>query len=294
MKKSLQKEKQTLEQVELEVILTRVQEVKEEEVKIKAEGAKVKDKAEEVDQTVDQGEAHQLHLDLGVVPEALEATKDQQTPEDHPLVVQEGLQLLLGEVHHLLDQEEILEVLEALEDQSADLLLQEVQEDLQQAFQEEAHLVALGVDHLEDQEVGPLVVPEADLPVEIEVHQAKAIVEVALQVVILHLLDLALTDHLEEALREIIMMDHLEAQTDLMIMILVLLLLILAMVPQEVGEKDFLEQEVFHHLVSILEMPVNLITLKLNQNKIQQKKKNKHNPATHVKLKYAKLQDNLI
>jgi len=287
MKKLLQKEKPTLEQVELEVILTRVQEVKEEEVKIKAEGAKVKDKAEEVDQTVDQGEAHQLHLDLGVAPEALEATKDQQTPEDHPLVVQEGLQLLLGEVHQLLDQEEILEVLEALEDQSADLLLQEVQEDLQQAFQEEAHLVAPGVDHLEDQEVGPLVIPEADLPVEIEVHQAKAIVEVALQVVILHLLDLALTDHLEEALREIIMMDHLEAQTDLMIMMLVLLLLILAMVPQEVGEKDFLEQEVFHHLVSILETPVNLITLKLNQNKIQQKKKNKHNPATHVKLKYA-------
>merc|ERR1711970_532932 len=150
-------------------------------------------------------------------------------------------------------------------------LLQEVQEDLQQAFQEEGHLV----------------IPEADLPVEIEVHQAKAIVEVALQVVILHLLDLALTDHLEEALREIIMMDHLEAQTDLMIMMLVLLLLILAMVPQEVGEKDFLEQEVFHHLVSILETPVNLITLKLNQNKIQQKKKNKHTPATHVKLKYA-------
>jgi len=283
MKKSLPKEKPTLEQVELELILTRVQEVKEKEVKIKAEGAKVKGKAEEVD----QGEAHQFHLDLGVAPEELVVTKDQPAPEDHPLVVQEGLLMLLGEVHHLLDQEEILEVLEALEDQSVDLLHQEVQEDLQQAFLEEAHLVAPGVVRLEDQEVGPLVLPEADLLVEIEVHQARAIVEVALKVDILHLLDLALTDHLVVALREIIMMDHLEAQMGLMIMMLVLQLLILAMVPQEVGEKDFLEQEVFHHLDNILETPVNLITLKLNQKKIQQRRKNKHNTATHVKLKYA-------
>ena len=98
MKKLLQKEKPTLEQVELEVILARVLEVKEEEVKIKAEGGKVKDKAEEAVLIVDQGEAHQFHLDLGEVPEELEVTKDQQALEDHHLVLQE-LQLYL---HFLL------------------------------------------------------------------------------------------------------------------------------------------------------------------------------------------------
>jgi len=280
MKKLLQKEKPTLEQVELEVILARVLEVKEEEAKIKAEGAKVKDKAEEAVLVVDQGEAHQFHLDLGEVPEELEVTKDQQALEDHHLVLQEGLQPLLGEVH-LLDLEEVLG---ALEDPSADLLHQEAQEALHQASLEEAHLVHPGVVHPEDQEVGPLVFQEE---VQIEVHQAKAIVVVALKVAILHLLVQAPMDHLEEALREIIMMDHLEAQTVSMIMMLVLLLLILAMVPQEVVEKDFLEQEAFHHLDNILEMPVNLKILMLNWKKIQQRRKNKCNTATHVKLKYA-------
>merc|ERR1739848_434979 len=259
-KKLLQKEKPTLEQVELEVILARVLEVKEEEAKIKAEGAKVKDKAEEAVLVVYQGEAHQFHLDLGEVPEELEVTKDQQALEDHHLVLQEGLQPLLGEVH-LLDLEEVLG---ALEDPSADLPHQEAQEDPHQASLEEAHLVHQGVVHPEDQEVGPLVFPEE---VEIEVHQAKAIVE--------------------EALREIIMMDHLEAQTVSMIMMRLLLLLILAMVPQEVGEKDFLEQEAFHHLDNILEMPVNLKILMLNRKKIRQRRKNKCNTATHVILKYA-------
>lgn len=272
MKKLLQKEKPTLEQVELEVILARVLEVKEEEAKIKAEGAKVKDKAEEAVLVVDQGEALQFHLDLGEVPEELEVTKDQQALEDHHLVLQEGLQPLLGE--------DLEEVLGALEDPSADLLHQEAQEALHQASLEEAHLVHPGVVHPGDQEVGPLVFQE-------EVHQAKAIVVVALKVAILHLLVQAPMDHLEEALREIIMMDHLEAQTVSMIMMLVLLLLILAMVPQEVVEKDFLEQEAFHHLDNILEMPVNLKILMLNWKKIQQRRKNKCNTATHVKLKYA-------
>ena len=282
MKKLLLKEKLTQEREELEVLSTKVQEVKvkEEEDKVKAEGVKVKDKEEE-HLAVDQGEAHQFHLVQEEALEELEGTKDQQATEDHLLVAQEVLQLLLGEAHHLLVQEEVLE---ALEDHLAGLLLQEAQEDLHQVFLEEALLGLQGVVHLEDQEVGPLVAPEGDLLVEIEDHQVKAIVEAALKVGILPPLDQALTDHLEEVLREIIMMDHLEAQTVSMIMMVVLLLLILVMVPQEVGERDFLEQEAFHLLGNIPEMHVNLTLLKLNLKMIQQMKKNNRNSDSHLKV----------
>jgi len=280
MKKLLLKEKLTQEQEELEVLSTKVLEVKvkEEEAKVKAEGVKVKDKQEE-HLAVDQGEAH--HLVQEEALEELEVTKDQQATEDHLLVAQEGLQLLLGEAHHLPVLEEVLE---ALEDHLVGLLLQEAQEDLHQVFLEEALLGLQGVVHLEDQEVGHLVAPEGDLLVEIEDHQVKAIVEAALKVAILHPLVPALTDHLEEVLREIIMMDHLEAQTVSMIMMVVLLLLILVMVPQEVGERDFLEQEAFHLLGNIPEMHVNLTLLKLNLKMIQQMKKNNRNSDSHLKV----------
>jgi len=280
MKKLLLKEKLTLEQEELEVLSTKVQEVKvkEEEAKVKAEGVKVKDKQEE-HLAVDQGEAH--HLVQEEALEELEVTKDQQATEDHLLVAQEGLQLLLGEAHHLPVLEEVLE---ALEEHLAGLLLLEAQEDLHQVFLEEALLGLQGVVHLEDQEAGRLVAPEGDLLVEIEDHQVKAIVEAALKVAILPPLDQALTDHLEEVLREIIMMDHLEAQTVSMIMMVVLLLLILVMVPQEVGERDFLEQEAFHLLGNIPEMHVNLTLLKLNLKMIQQMKKNNRNSDSHLKV----------
>jgi len=280
MKKLLLKEKLTQEQEELEVLSTKVLEVKvkEEEAKVKAEGVKVKDKQEE-HLAVDQGEAH--HLVQEEALEELEVTKDQQATEDHLLVAQEGLQLLLGEAHHLPVQEEVLE---ALEDHLAGLLLLEAQEDLHQVFLEEDLLGLQGVVHLEDQEVGRLVAPEGDLLVEIEDHQVQAIVEAALKVAILHPLVPALTDHLEEVLREIIMMDHLEAQTVSMIMMVVLLLLILVMVPQEVGERDFLEQEAFHLLGNIPEMHVNLTLLKLNLKMIQQMKKNNRNSDSHLKV----------
>jgi len=280
MKKLLLKEKLTQEQEELEVLSTKVLEVKvkEEEAKVKAEGVKVKEKQEE-HLAVDQGEAH--HLVQEEALEELEVTKDQQATEDHLLVAQEGLQLLLGEAHHLPVLEEVLE---ALEDHLVGLLLQEAQEDLHQVFLEEALLGLQGVVHLEDQEVGHLVAPEGDLLVEIEDHQVKAIVEAALKVAILHPLVPALTDHLEEVLREIIMMDHLEAQTVSMIMMVVLLLLILVMVPQEVGERDFLEQEAFHLLGNIPEMHVNLTLLKLNLKMIQQMKKNNRNSDSHLKV----------
>jgi len=282
MKKLLLKEKLTQEQEELEVLSTKVLEVKvkEEEAKVKAKGVKVKDKEEE-HLAVDQGEAHQFHLVQEEALEESEGTKDQQATEDHLLLAQEGLQLLLGEAHHLLVQEEVLE---ALEGHLAGLLLQEAQEDLHQVFLEEALLGLQGVVHLEDQEVGHLVAPEGDLLVEIEDHQVKAIVEAALKVGILPPLDQALTDHLEEVLREIIMMDHLEAQTVSMIMMVVLLLLILVMVPQEVGERDFLEQEAFHLLGNIPEMHVNLTLLKLNLKMIQQMKKNNRNSDSHLKV----------
>jgi len=282
MKKLLLKEKLTQEQEELEVLSTKVQEVKvkEEEDKVKAEGVKVKDNQEE-HLAVDQGEAHRFHLVQEEVLEESEVTKDQQATEDHLLVAQEGLQLLLGEAHHLPVLEEVLE---ALEDHLVGLLLQEAQEDLHQVFLEEALLGLQGVVHLEDQEVGHLVAPEGDLLVEIEDHQVKAIVEAALKVAILHPLVPALTDHLEEVLREIIMMDHLEAQTVSMIMMVVLLLLILVMVPQEVGERDFLEQEAFHLLGNIPEMHVNLTLLKLNLKMIQQMKKNNRNSDSHLKV----------
>jgi len=280
MKKLLLKEKLTQEQEELEVLSTKVLEVKvkEKEAKVKAEGVKVKDKQEE-HLAVDQGEAH--HLVQEEALEELEVTKDQQATEDHLLVAQEGLQLLLGEAHHLPVLEEVLE---ALEDHLVGLLLQEAQEDLHQVFLEEVLLGLQGVVHLEDQEVGHLVAPEGDLLVEIEDHQVKAIVEAALKVAILPPLDQALTDHLEEVLREIIMMDHLEAQTVSMIMMVVLLLLILVMVPQEVGERDFLEQEAFHLLGNIPEMHVNLTLLKLNLKMIQQMKKNNRNSDSHLKV----------
>jgi len=280
MKKLLLKEKLTLEQEELEVLSTKVQEVKvkEEEAKVKAEGVKVKDKQEE-HLAVDQGEAH--HLVQEEALEELEVTKDQQATEDHLLVAQEGLQLLLGEAHHLPVLEEVLE---ALEDHLAGLLLLEAQEDLHQVFLEEDLLGLQGVVHLEDQEVGHLVAPEGDLLVEIEDHQVQAIVEAALKVAILPPLVPALMDHLEEVLREIIMMDHLEAQTVSMIMMVVLLLLILVMVPQEVGERDFLEQEAFHLLGNIPEMHVNLTLLKLNLKMIQQMKKNNRNSDSHLKV----------
>jgi len=282
MKKLLLKEKLTLEQEELEVLSTKVQEVKvkEEEDKVKAEGVKVKDNQEE-HLAVDQGEAHRFHLVQEEVLEESEVTKDQQATEDHLLVAQEGLQLLLGEAHHLPVLEEVLE---ALEEHLAGLLLQEAQEDLHQVFLEEALLGLQGVVHLEDQEVGHLVAPEGDLLVEIEDHQVKAIVEAALKVAILPPLVPALMDHLEEVLREIIMMDHLEAQTVSMIMMVVLLLLILVMVPQEVGERDFLEQEAFHLLGNIPEMHVNLTLLKLNLKMIQQMKKNNRNSDSHLKV----------
>jgi len=280
MKKLLLKEKLTQEQEELEVLSTKVLEVKvkEEEAKVKAEGVKVKDKQEE-HLAVDQGEAH--HLVQEEALEELEVTKDQQATEDHLPVAQEGLQLLLGEAHHLSVQEEVLE---ALEDHLAGLLLLEAQEDLHRVFLEEVLQGLQGVVHLEDQEVGRLVAPEGDLLVEIEDHQVKAIVEAALKVGILPPLDQALTDHLEEVLREIIMMDHLEAQTVSMIMMVVLLLLILVMVPQEVGERDFLEQEAFHLLGNIPEMHVNLTLLKLNLKMIQQMKKNNRNSDSHLKV----------
>merc|ERR1711913_35388 len=105
-------------------------------------------------------------------------------------------------------------------------------------------------------------VPEGALLVGLGVPRALVVVEVvqALNLDILHLLAPVQVDHLEEALKEIIMTDKdlSVVPTVLVIMIVVLLLLILDMEPLAVEEKDFQEQEAFLLLDSIPGMPVNL------------------------------------
>merc|ERR1711874_755846 len=177
----------------------------------------------------------------------LEGIKDQQAQEEHPPAVQEDLPHHQGEVLRLEDQEvDMQEVQLALEAHLEEVPHQEVQE---------VHLL----DTLVAVHQG---VPEGALLVGLGVPQALVVVEVvqALKLDTLHLLAPVQVDHLEEALKEIIMMDKdlSVVPTVLVIMILVLLLLILDMEPLAVEEKDFQEQEAFLLLDSIPGMPVNL------------------------------------
>merc|ERR1711874_861302 len=209
---------------ELEEIITK--DKVDKEVKVKG----VKDKEAEVDQE----EVDQVHLDQEEMLQDLEGIKDQQAQEEHPPAVQEDLPHHQGEVLRLEDQEvDMQEVQLALE-----AVLEEVPEAAHQGVPEGALLVGLGV-------------PRALVVVE---------VVQALKLDTLHLLAPVQVDHLEEALKEIIMMDKdlSVVPTVLVIMILVLLLLILDMEPLAVEEKDFQEQEAFLLLDSIPGMPVNL------------------------------------
>lgn len=226
---------------------------------VKVKGVEVKDKEAEVDQTVDQEEVDQVHLDQEVMLQDLEGIKDQQAQEEHLTGVQEDLPHHQGEVLRLEDQEvDMQEVQLALEAHLEEVPHQEVQE---------VHLLdTLVAVHLEVLEEVPEAahqgVPEGALLVGLGVPQALVVVEVvqALNLDILHLLAPVQVDHLEEALKEIIMTDKdlSVVPTVLVIMIVVLLLLILDMEPLAVEEKDFQEQEAFLLLDSIPGMPVNL------------------------------------
>jgi len=241
--------------VELVEIITKDKVDKE----VKVKGVEVKDKEAEVDQTVDQEEVDQVHLDQEVMLQDLEGIKDQQAQEEHLTGVQEDLPHHQGEVLHLEDQEvDMQEVQLALEAHLEEVPHQEVQE---------VHLLdTLVAVHLEVLEEVPEAahqgVPEGALLVGLGVPQALVVVEVvqALNLDILHLLAPVQVDHLEEALKEIIMTDKdlSVVPTVLVIMIVVLLLLILDMEPLAVEEKDFQEQEAFLLLDSIPGMPVNL------------------------------------
>merc|ERR1711874_524814 len=221
---------------ELEEIITK--DKVDKEVKVKG----VKDKEAEVDQE----EVDQVHLDQEEMLQDLEGIKDQQAQEVHPPAVQEDLPHHQGEVLRLEDQEvDMQEVQLALEVHLLDTL------------------VAVRLEVLEEvPEAAHQGVPEGALLVGLGVPQALVVVEVvqALKLDTLHLLAPVQVDHLEEALKEIIMMDKdlSVVPTVLVIMILVLLLLILDMEPLAVEEKDFQEQEAFLLLDSIPGMPVNL------------------------------------